>query len=452
MRRALAVTLFALGLAGCGGGSEAADSAALLAPADAPLYVAIDTDLDSEQWQQLEQLLAKFPGRDRLVAEIRGSLSREGIDPGELRTAAGPLLELVWLDLENEGENVVGLTKPKDEAALRRLLAESDEPVVVEEIEGYLAFADSRALLNRLREGGDSLADAERFDELMGELPEQALARAYLNGQALQETLSELAPMLPSSTAGRLDAAAAALEARENGAALVVHSRGEFEQSFEVGGLLDVAPAGALAFVNVHGPEDLEQQLAPLQGLAPLPLEGLASLFRGEILLYVRPALLIPEVTLVTEVEDEAAARATVERLLRTIPGGQVGTRTVAGVEAMEARFGPVAILVAAFDGRLVATTLPAGIEALRGDGERLADDEGLSRAREAAGVGDDEDVFLYVDLAEVVGVFQGLASGLAGEEIPREVIENLDPLRSLVVSGSSDGDEATVRFFLELE
>ena len=66
MRRLLSVilALAVLAIAGCGGGGDsgsALDSALSVLPKDAPFAVAIDTDLDGDQWAALDKLVAQVP-------------------------------------------------------------------------------------------------------------------------------------------------------------------------------------------------------------------------------------------------------------------------------------------------------------------------------------------------------------------------------------------------------
>ena len=69
------IALVALALAaGCGGenASAGAANASTIAPASTQLFATVDADTSSGQWRQLQDLLDRFPGRDRLVRERRG--------------------------------------------------------------------------------------------------------------------------------------------------------------------------------------------------------------------------------------------------------------------------------------------------------------------------------------------------------------------------------------------
>ena len=162
IRRFAAVTvLLVVALAGCGGsettGSSAAEVAGLI-PASAPLLIAFESDPESDQWQQADELLSKFPGKSKLIAELRSSAKEEGFDlDQDLLPALGDETYIVFLDFEEDGDNVLFLTKPRDKAKLQALLKESDEPSVTREIEGWTVVAGTDAVLDRFAADGEKL-------------------------------------------------------------------------------------------------------------------------------------------------------------------------------------------------------------------------------------------------------------------------------------------------------
>ena len=81
MRRLLTIplVLLALLIAGCGGGGDsgsALDSALSYLPKDAPFAVAIDTDLDGDQYKALQDLIKKFPFGGQLQDSLRQQLEQ----------------------------------------------------------------------------------------------------------------------------------------------------------------------------------------------------------------------------------------------------------------------------------------------------------------------------------------------------------------------------------------
>ena len=472
----LAMLVLVLAAGGCGGGDESdlGESAASIAPANAAAYLSINTDLDSDEWNELNRLLDRFPGKDRLVAALRDSLREEGVELDDLRAAAGSTVELVALGFEDADTDLVGLAQPSDEQKLRELLESGDEQLVLREIEGWTAFAESEAALDRFEQarGSESLADRDAFDQLMSKLPEQALAKVWLDTGRASEALAGFAGggtgPLPMS-AGTPVALAAALEAEEDGARLVAHFLNEdvgFEGA-DYGDLAEEVPADAFAFVNSHGQDGrlkLTEQfrnlpagagfdLEDVERLLGVTLEDVSTLFNQEIVLWVRPGAIFPEVTLVLEVEDEEQARRTVDKLVDSAGeflDAEALPRTVGGVPATELDLGDFSILYATLDGRLVLTSQASGIEALTEDGDRLVDEDRYKDSVEAAGVPDDENVAAWIDLQQTFGLVETLAQ-LGDEPLPPDVRANIEPLRAVVVSVSSSFEEGSMRLFLHV-
>jgi hypothetical protein len=465
---------------GCGGSEQGAasggESAASIVPATVPVYVSIDTDVESDQWRQADELLGKFPGRERLLAKIREALSGEGVDfERDVEGALGPIVDVAVLDVEADEPTVVGLTQPEDEAKFQALLRKGDDPAVSRVIEDWTAFSDSEDALDRFEaaRGGDSLADSEEFVDAMGKLPEEALAKLYVNGDALSGVIRRSAPgTLPLPTvSGKLVSAAAALEAEEDGVGVkgVAATEDASIDAPELGALLEVVPEDAIAFVNFHGYDGQLKLTEQITGSLPFPgaldelermlgveLEDISTLFNREGLLYVRPGLIIPEVTLVLEVQDERAAARTLDALARRIgplSGETVrrSSRTIDGIEATVLDLGDFSVFYAVSGGRLVVTTQAAGVKALAGGGDKLVDSDRYEDARTAAGVEDGEDVFVYVDLEEAISLVGAFAQ-LGGESVPDDVAANLEPLESLVVAGRLGDEESTFRVFVGVE
>jgi hypothetical protein len=175
--------------------------------------------------------------------------------------------------------------------------------------------------------------------------------------------------------------------------------------------------------------------------------EDVFPLFSAESALYVRPGFPIPEVTLVTQVDDEQGALAVLDKLAGEVAeyygAAELHSTDIDGVPAKELAVNPLfSVYYAAFDGNLVVTTSRQGITDLKAEDGRLADDEAFKKATEAAGMPAETTGFLYVDLAKAVPVLTSLA-GLSGTQTPDSLERNLEPLHSLVLYGERDGDVA---------
>ena len=467
----LAMLALAL-VAGCGGDnpSVGAENASTIAPATTQLFVSVDADTSSDQWEQLQGLLDRFPGRDRLVDELQKALADEGVTKEEIDDAFGPTVDVAAMNLSREDGAGVGLTQTDDRDALEALLAKADEDFVVEELDdGWFAFSDEQASIDAFTSAAakGTLADESQFGDAMAELPDAALAKLYVNGEGLEQELDSLGGAALGAAGGTLVAMSAAVVAEDDGAKVEFWAKtdGGVEPA-DVGELVDDVPGDAIAFAD-FGLGDTETQLH--EGLRGVPgaeealegfgqqlgvsLEDLTALFRDEVLVYVRPGLLIPEVTLVART-DATQGRKTVDALLTAAAGLQGGnTRTVriGDLEATEASLGPVSLYATDYDDRVVVSTSKQSIEDLRDDGDKLVDEDGYTDVLDGAGVGDDEDVFLYVDMDEAVALAERVAQ-LADEPLPPEARENLEPLRAVVVAGELSKDQSRGSFFLALD
>ena len=475
----------ALVASGCGAKDRAAATGgAEVVPASAPVFVSIDSDLSSDQWQQVDELLSKFPARSMLVGELRSSLKEEsGLDyEDDLKPALGDEVDLVWLDFANSDSNVVGLTKPKDEDAFQRMVEKGNstgpDDLICEELDGWFVCAGTRAKIDRFTamSDDDKLADEELFKDALAELPDEALVHVYVRGQSITDALKDLdlpGSPLPLGAGQRPEYLSAALAAEGSGLRLVGAGRaaealeGQAEP-FE-SKLLDVVPADAVAFLTFKGGEAYEQQLGELEKndayrmgvreferMLGIPLSSLLKLFENEVGLYVRPGSPIPEVTLLLEAPNEQAAlervNTAVRNLTKSIPAQPChAPEEEAGVHVDCIGFDNFELRTAAFDEKVVVTIGQGAIAKLRGDGDKLADDEGFKDARDAAGMPDESVGFMWLDLEDGIPMVLGLASA-SGESIPAEIRENLEPLGSFLAWADSDGRSGSFTAFLQID
>jgi hypothetical protein len=478
---ALLLVLVAALAAGCGEEAASGPEGASVAPASAQLFVSIDSDSSSDQWKQAGALLDKFPGGDKLIASALGQLSKEGLDfQQDVEPALGPETDIVGLDLSGEGE-FVGLTQPDDAEKLRELLAKGDQPLVSREIDGWTAFAETDTVLDKFdaarKEG--TLADLSDYQDAIGEVNQDGLVRLYLNGNGLAEAIAKQQGASASQfdtffPGGQIPSFAVSVTAEENGARVEGASMSPDETTFGADNfeaeLPEKVPAGVLLYANGNDLEQVfsrardllaeqdpqfDQDLARIEAQIGVSLdEDVFPLFSGETAIYVRPSLLIPEVTLVTHVDDEDAAMATVNKLATAIgqyvPAAQrVIDVDISGVQAKQLPLsGPVSLYWAAFDGHLVLTTSRVGIADLKSGDNRLADDEGFKSALEQADMPDETTGFVYVNLHDAISSLLGLG----GASVPSDVRANLEPLDSLVFYGSKDGKTLRFAGFLSVD
>lgn len=474
------------------GGDDAVGGAAEIVPADVAVFVSADTDFDGDQWQTAEELVRKFPDGPRALQQLLSELEEdENVSfEQDVKPALGPEVAVVVLEIpEGDGEPpFVVLTQPEDEGKLRELLTRSEDPVVIDQVAGWTIVSDSQASIDAFKSarGDGTLAGSEDYREATEGLDEEALGRVYVSGQALQEVAERepdysagtLKAMLPG---GQFPSFALVLQARDDGVRLDGNARfagelveGGFASAPYEAKLPETVPAGVLFYLSFSDLEgqlsklrdafaglepDVERQLGQVEAMLGVSLEeDVAPLFANEGAFYVRRGALIPEVTLLLEVDDEARALETVDKLVeglgRFAPVGTPRPVEIAGVQARELvlQDAPVALVYAAFDGKLVLTTSREGIAALREDGDRLAGEDAFEEAKERADVPEETSGFGYVNLQEIISLALGLGEAVAGAETPSELRPNLEPLRQLVFYQTAEGDRATFSAFLGID
>jgi hypothetical protein len=200
-------------LSACGGDDKSAtplDASLAYLPEDAPFAVAIDTDLDGDQYKAIDSILAKFPlevtsVKELLREELAGAGS--GVDfEQDIEPILGKPFVVGAIDdsfvRSSTTSDFVAAIQVEDEAALEHLLDKShsrktgevagateyeqrgsvfavDDQVVV--------FAGSTELLDQAleRADGDDHLDPDTFEAALDGLPESAAARVYADMEAL---------------------------------------------------------------------------------------------------------------------------------------------------------------------------------------------------------------------------------------------------------------------------
>lgn len=473
----------ALVVSGCGAKKQAAASGgAEIVSATAPAFVSIDSNLNSDQWQQVDELLSRFPGRPQLMSELRSSLEGQaGLDyKRDVEPALGDEIAIVWLDFGNGGSNVVAVTKPKEADAFRRMLEKGNESgseeLVFEESDGWFVLSDTQQKIDRFQQEaeGEKLADSALFKDALEELPDEALVQVYAGGEGILEAFKGFPGVAPQLRADqRPEFLAAALTAEDSGFRLVGTGRVEAEPKAQIEPfepkLLNDVPADAVGFLTFRGGDEFEQQMEELQrdgrfgqGLGELQrmlgfrIESLLDLFSHEVGLYVRPGSPIPEVTLLVDAPDEqevlGRVNTTLQALTKALPTRPCqAPPEEAGVAVKCIDLGVIQLRSAGFDDKVVLTTGQDAISKLRGDGPRLGDDDGFASARDAAGLPNESAGFMWIDLEDGIPLILGLADA-SGASIPAEVRANLEPLGSFLAWAESDGRTGSFTAFLQID
>ena len=478
----------ALALAGCGGSKPGTSesSGASLVRADALVFVAADSDFGSSQWKKVDALAKKFPGRDKAIAQIERSLQKKGVDfERDVKPALGPEFDFAVVPGATlEDVAIAGLTKPDDPAKFKALLekANSDPDsgkAAYRALDGgWYAISDTRAHIDQVLKGeGKPLSDESAYKDALGKLPSDALATAYVNGAQLGKLIQRIVEARGNPLAGavpglsKLDYITASLSAEEAG--LRLHGAAEGSGSKDLTGgaysskLISGVPADALAFLTFRAGKGIDQlktqletnptfsQAIPqLEQALGVRVADILTLLRGETALYVRPGGAIPEFSLVLSPSDQNTALATLDRIARRLAvftGARVTQGHEAGHSVKTVDFKQFAVRYTGLGDRVLITSGLNGVGAYTGHGPKLSNAAHFKEAKSTAGMPTSNTGFDYFDLQSSVALIQSLA-GLSGESLPREVTENLKPLRSFLAWGGHSGNAATFDAFLEIK
>jgi Protein of unknown function (DUF3352) len=483
MRAALTALVAMLVLAaGCGGadvGAGEASGAELLKPG-ALVYWETESDPESDQWQQVEELIMRFPDGERLIAEARKELESETeITWEDVEEALGGQTGFAVYARSMADVQFVAVMNPNDPEKTMALVErankeEPEDPLIARRVDDYVVFSDKESSIDAALKGedGQSLADDEEFKAGLEELPEDSLSRLYVDAagalQAFGGADAESAQAFRMLGLDDIDFFAAWAKARDDGAELAGVLRGEGADKLLGAGepytskLLELVPADAFAFTSFQGSGATEQFEAlrdnPLYRMAlgdieqelGVKLDDLIGLFDGEVAFYAAPGAPIPALTLLLDSDDPAQALQTAKRLLTTLAGRTGGEVTEDG-DVTTAVFEGFSINLAVVESTLVVTTTKNAIEDLQTSGDKLGDSDRYKDALGAAGVPDEYTALLYIDLEEAVRLVLSYAES-SGEVIPPEVSRNLEPLRSLVGYGEKDGNLGKSLVFVEIE
>jgi hypothetical protein len=488
----LGACVLALTLAvSCGGMTKtgaSTEAGASLIRSGALAYVAVDSDLDSSQWRQVDDLLRKFPSREKWLAKLRRELAVHGLDYGrDVKPALGPELDIAVVSGSSPREpSYVLLTKPDSIAKAKALvhkLDESSPPAsATRVIDGWLVVSESQAAIDRVLKasGGSSLADDSTFKAAVAAAPADAVAKAYVNGPRLAELIAAspdartqaiaAGPSLAPLGLDKLEWISASLEAQDNGI--------RFEAGVKGGGglfgaagpyaskLIAGVPADALAFLTFRG-DTLRERIGQLETkrefrlgtrqlerMLGVKLDDLLPLFQHEVAFYVRAGLGLPELSLVLEAPDTQKALGTLDRLaahIAKVMHGSISEERQGGIDVKSLALERVTVRWAAFEGHVLVTTGTRGIADYRGAGEKLPADPSYKKALKVAGAPDKTGGLVYLDLHDGLPLVASYLA-LSGERAPPDLQANLKPLQSLVAYSTEEGALTKLSAFLQVK
>jgi Protein of unknown function (DUF3352) len=214
-------------LAACNGDEStgsALESSLAYVPSGTPFAVAIDTDVEGDQVQALDDILGRFPQGDSIARMLQQEIER-GADGVSYEDDVRPLLgnpfvvsatDPASFVADTGDEDFVAAIQVSDTEALDALIEKSgavsdgevagatvfqDDGTVFAVEDEMVVFAGNREILETAlqRAEGDDHLDVDTFERSLEGLPEEGLARIYVDLQALieQEPGGEAARQVP---------------------------------------------------------------------------------------------------------------------------------------------------------------------------------------------------------------------------------------------------------------
>jgi hypothetical protein len=438
---AAALSVLALVAAGCGTsvsgvarGADLGTDAAALVPPDATAFVAVDTDLESSQWQRVDDLTKSLPVRTKLLDRIQTELQKHGLTwKDDVAPALGSELDIAAFGTAPANVEYVAFAKPDDEGKLRALaskLSEGADRYTVEKIAGWSVVADSQELFDRVRSAqtGTSLSKVDAFRSAWSSVTGDALARAYVSGEGAASLLSKAGRTLgaaPDWLGARVAADGDALRVE-----MTRHPVGTVAATAPV--LLRDVPSGASLAVAFHGLGNLLAQLPSTPLGTTLRPPQLAPLLSGEGVLYVRAAGVLPEVALELTPKNPRASLVSARRLLRVLAGS----------------LGPLPLTAQLSGGKLVIADGPAAVAGLRG-GAKLVDDADYKDALKTAGVPAKTTFLAYADVAELAPFVQLVVQAIGGQAPDPALVDNLSHVDKALAWGSQQTGVSRISVWL---
>jgi hypothetical protein len=490
MRALYAVLLATLVLvgAGVGCGSEEVGAGGGTSPAselkpNALAYLELVSDSGSTQWRQAEELLRRFPDGAKWIAELRKEIADQGIVwDRDVEAALGDTTAVAVYPAADRGQSpaVVGLTKPENPDKTVSLIEKLDDtstgsPAAKRVVDDWVVISDEEAAIEAaLRTSGESLADDADFKAAMETLPDDALVRLFADPAAALEAFGsgdmETVLALRLLGIGNLEFAGAWTKAKDAGAEVALNLGGSGAAALLDAGepyssaLLERVPADAFAFASFQGGA-VTQQLEelrdnPLLAVGLLELErsvgiklaDVVALLDGEVALYARRGLPIPELTLLLNSDNPAEARSSAEKLLRLL-AREEGADVSEDGDVTTAAFDDFTVNLKTVEGMVVLSTSKRAFDELGETGDKLPDSDRFKAALETAGAPDEYTGLTWIDLGDALELYQGyLESTGSSNKLQPEQVRNLEALTSLVAWGTVDGDVASARAFLKID
>jgi hypothetical protein len=175
-----ALALVATGCGSSGSSGSGLDTALSYVPKDAPVVVALDTDPNGDQWKQVNDLIAKFPGGGQGKQQFKTAFNaRSQLDwDKDIKPLLGNDLVIAFTGTQAAGSSYVAAWQVKDEDAAKRLLDKFGSTRAVLD-NGTLVTGKTKADIDAAveRAKGDDHMSEDDFTSALGDLEEDSLVR-----------------------------------------------------------------------------------------------------------------------------------------------------------------------------------------------------------------------------------------------------------------------------------
>lgn len=452
-------------LAGCGGGeSSSLPAGASIAPKNAPLFLSVVTKRGSTQWNQALALVRKFPGGKQALDQ-----------PMFKRETAlfGDEVDLVWLDLQNSNNDLVGLTKPRNSSKFDAMVERDDSAHTV--VDGWTVVAHDQALLQHFQQARKqgALSDNKAFKDGYGKLPGDALVKAFVSGAAIQKSLFEANSTLTGAglAAGKqLDSITAALVPEQSGVKLTVGANGNLpgNPSTFSPELPSQLPSGALAYASFSNLESsLKSALqrasqmfprvdafrAQLETLGGFSVDqDLLPLFGGEGAVAVYPGQKQPAIDVVFKISDETAAKRVISGLVRLAQLSKEARVTTSGGVTQIQVSKTTTLSVTVTNGLLVVTNQASSISSIQGVTVKLADDPSYKAAVEGSGLPSNTSGFVYVNTGLAAKDILNAQAQQRKQRVNPAVLSEVSHLQGLLLYAHKNGGSYELTGFLGIK
>jgi hypothetical protein len=231
--------------------------------------------------------------------------------------------------------------------------------------------------------------------------------------------------------------------------------------------LQDDAPAGALAYLGVSNVASAAKRIIGAAGTSSGSITQLLTalrqrlgasaqgrLFRGETAIVLTPSVPAPTLTVMARTKDEARTRAS----LLALQAPLAKALTIQGAPAPKfVRRGDTFQLrlvrglefdYAVFDGKLVVSTQPAGIEAVRKAGARLPSSDGWKQTV-GEKTGNPITSLVFLDFSQLLRL--GEQTGLNQSRAYLGVKDDLQKVRAIGARSQSGDGESTAEITLSI-